>query len=74
MFQLIINFFWSIFFFNMQAFGFSFFWILGLWALIGLMIWSFHRVDKLAAWLQVPYFLWVTFAAYLTYVVWQLNP
>ena len=73
LFQLIFNFFWSIFFFNMQAFGLSFLWILGLWVLIGLMIRSFFKVDTMAAWLQVPYFLWVTFAAYLNYTVWQLN-
>lgn len=73
LFQLIFNFFWSIFFFNMQAFGFSFLWILGLWVLIGLMLRSFFKGDTLAAWLQVPYFLWVTFAAYLNYTVWQLN-
>ena len=71
--QLFFNFFWSIFFFNMGAYGFSFLWILGLWVLIGLMILSFYKVDKIAAWLQVPYFLWVTFAAYLNYAVWQLN-
>lgn len=73
LFQLIFNFFWSIFFFNMHAFGFSLLWLLGLWALILLMIQSFYKVDRLAAWLQIPYFLWVTFAAYLNYVVWQLN-
>jgi len=74
LFQLIFNFFWSLFFFNMGAYGFSFLWILGLWVLIGLMIASFYKVDKIAAWLQVPYFLWVSFAAYLNYVVWKLNP
>ena len=73
LFQLIFNFFWSIFFFNMRAFGFSLLWILALWVLIGLMILSFYKTDKLAAWLQVPYFLWVTFATYLTWQVWRLN-
>ena len=74
LFQLIFNFFWSLFFFNMRAFGFSLLWILALWALIGLMILSFRKVDPPAALLQIPYFLWVTFATYLTYTVWQLNP
>jgi len=37
------------------------------------MILSFRKVDKLAAWLQVPYLLWVTFAAYLNFGVWMLN-
>ena len=73
LFQLIFNFFWSFFFFNMQAFGFSLLWIIVLWVLIGLMILSFSKTDKVAAWLQVPYFLWVTFAAYLTYAAWRLN-
>ena len=73
LYQLIFNFFWSIFFFNMGAYGFSFLWILGLWVLIGLMILAFYPVDKVAAYLQVPYFLWVTFATYLTYAAWKLN-
>ena len=72
-FQLIFNFFWSLFFFNIRAFGFSLLWILALWALIGLMIISFRKVDPTATLIQIPYFLWVTFAAYLTYVVWRLN-
>lgn len=73
LFQLIFNFFWSFFFFNMRAFGFSLLWILALWMLILLMIRSFFMVDRLAAWLQVPYLLWAAFAAYLNYAVWRLN-
>jgi len=73
LFQLIFNFFWSVFFFNMEAYGFSFLWILGLWLLIVRMVRSFSKVDKPAAWLQIPYLLWVTFAAYLNYQVWQMN-
>lgn len=73
LFQLIFNFFWSLFFFNMEAYGFSFLWILGLWLLILLMIRSFSQVDKAAAYLQIPYLLWVTFAAYLNDAAWKLN-
>ena len=72
-FQLVFNFFWSLFYFNMQAFGFSLLWILGLWLLILLMILAFRRVDPLAAKLQIPYLIWVTFAAYLNFVMWQIN-
>lgn len=71
--QLIVNFFWSLLFFNAQAFGFSFLWLLLLWILILAMILSFKKVDKTAAWLQLPYLLWVTFATYLNYMVWMLN-
>ena len=71
--QLAFNFFWSIIFFNLQAFGFAFFWLLALWLLIIGMIATFRRVDRPAAWLQIPYLLWVTFAAYLNGGVWLLN-
>ncbi|MBQ6808211.1 MAG: tryptophan-rich sensory protein [Firmicutes bacterium] len=71
--QLAVNFFWSIIFFNLQAFGFAFLWILLLWSLILLMILSFRQVDQLAARLQLPYLLWVSFAAYLNFGVWLLN-
>ena len=71
--QLIVNFFWSLIFFNAQAFGFAAIWLLFLWALVLLMILQFYKVDKLAAYLQIPYFVWLTFAAYLNIAVWILN-
>lgn len=71
--QLIVNFFWSLIFFNAQAFGFAFFWLLLLWLLVLLMILAFREVDPLSAWLQVPYLLWLTFAACLNLGVWYLN-
>lgn len=71
--QLAFNFFWSILFFNFQAFGFALIWLLLLWGLILWMIFAFRKVDSLAAWMQVPYLLWVTFAAYLNLGVWRLN-
>lgn len=71
--QLVFNFFWSIIFFNLQSFGFALVWLLVLWVLILWMILTFYKVDKAAALLQIPYLLWVTFAAYLNYGVWMLN-
>lgn len=71
--QLTFNFFWSIIFFNCQAFGFALIWLILLWILILLTILSFRKVDQLAAWIQIPYLLWVTFAAYLNLGVWLLN-
>ena len=71
--QLIVNFFWSLIFFNAQAYGFAFFWLIALWLLVLWMILTFRKVDPLAAWLQVPYLLWLTFAAYLNAGIWLLN-
>ncbi len=72
--QLVVNFFWSLIFFNAGAYGFAFFWLLLLWALVIAMILFFHRTAPPAARLQIPYLLWLTFAAYLNFGVWILNP
>ena len=71
--QLAFNFFWSIIFFNWQAFAFAFSWLAALWILLFRMIRNFRKADKLAARLQLPYLLWVNFAAYLNLGVWILN-
>lgn len=71
--QLVVNFFWSLIFFNAQAYGFAFIWLLLLWGLVFWMILAFRKVDPLAAKLQIPYLLWLTFAAYLNLGVWYLN-
>lgn len=71
--QLIVNFFWSLIFFNLRAYGFALLWLCLLWVLIVWMIAAFRQTDRWAAWLQIPYLLWVTFAAYLNWGVWVLN-
>ena len=72
--QLAVNFFWSLIFFNLQSFGLALIWLVLLWGLVLGMIFVFRRVDSLAAWLQVLYLLWVTFAVYLNLGVWLMNP
>ena len=71
--QLFFNFCWTLIFFNLQAFGAAFLWLVALWALILCMLLYFRRVDPLAGWLQLPYLLWVAFAGYLNLSVWLLN-
>ena len=71
--QLAFNFCWSLLFFNAKVYGFAFIWLVLLWGLIVMMIYAFYQVDKTAAYLQIPYLAWVTFAAYLNFMVWQLN-
>jgi tryptophan-rich sensory protein len=71
--QLAVNFFWSIIFFNLQAFGLALVWLVLLWILVLRMLLAFRRVDPVAGWLQLPYLLWVSFAAYLTAGVLLLN-
>ena len=71
--KLAVNFLWSIIFFNLQAYGFAFFWLILLWVLILTMIYLFCKIDKPAALLQIPYAIWVTFAGYLNLMIWLMN-
>lgn len=71
--QLIINFFWSLIFFNARAYDFALLWLILLFVLVLWMTLEFRKTDPLAALLQVPYLLWLAFAAYLNYGVWMLN-
>lgn len=71
--QLIFNFFWSIFFFNMQWYLFSFAWLVALWFLILLTAKLFRQSSRAAGYLLLPYLLWVAFAGYLNLGVYLLN-
>jgi Tryptophan-rich sensory protein (mitochondrial benzodiazepine receptor homolog) len=71
--QLIVNFLWTIVFFNLEMRLLAFIWLLILWVLIIRMIRLFYKVDPLAAYLQIPYLIWVTFAGYLNLATYLLN-
>ncbi len=71
--QLVANFLWSIVFFNLRWYLFAYIWLMLLWVLIIVMIVQFRRVSRLAAYLQIPYLLWVTFASYLNLMIYILN-
>lgn len=71
--QLAVNFFWSIIFFKFEAYLSAFIWLILLLVLIGVMIFRFWGINKAAAVLQIPYFLWTVFAGYLTLFVYILN-
>jgi tryptophan-rich sensory protein len=47
--------------------------IILMWTSILLMITSFYAINKTAAWLQLPYLLWVSFASVLNASIWYLN-
>ncbi len=71
--QLIINSLWSFFFFNLKWFLFSFFLVLVILILVIIMILRFYKINKLSAYLQIPYVLWLCFAAVLNFNVFLLN-
>ncbi|MBK6679948.1 MAG: tryptophan-rich sensory protein [Ignavibacteriales bacterium] len=71
--QLAFNFAWSFIFFEFRLIGVAFFEILLVLASVIWMITTFYPLNKKAALLQIPYFLWVTFASALNGAVWILN-
>ena len=71
--SLFFNFFWSVIFFNFRAFLFAFIWLAVLLFLIVRTIMKYHRIKPAAAYLQIPYALWVAFAGYLNFAIWLLN-
>ena len=72
--QLAFNALWTWLFFAWRLGAAAFFEILILWTLILCTFVAFLRVRPIAAWLIIPYLVWVSFAAVLTYAIWQSNP
>ena len=71
--QLVLNFLWSFIFFNQHQIGWALVDIAALWLFILLTIFAFARINKVAAWLLVPYIAWVSFAGILNFTIYQLN-
>lgn len=71
--QLILNTLWSIIFFGQQNPAGAFLEIIFLWIAIIATIFIFAKISRAAAWLLIPYILWVSFAGFLNYTIWQLN-
>lgn len=71
--QLILNILWSVIFFGWNNPGLAFVEIIALWLAILATIIAFAKVSKPAAWLLVPYILWVSFASVLNFAIFWLN-
>ena len=71
--QLIANSLWSIIFFGMKNIPLALIEIIILLVLIFATIMKFYKINKAAAYLLIPYFLWGSFATFLTYSIWILN-
>lgn len=71
--QLVLNMLWTFFFFYLQKPFLGFIEILILLVFIVLTIWKFYSLRPAAAYLMVPYLLWVGFATVLTFSLWNLN-
>ncbi len=71
--QLLVNASWSLLFFTLHKPLYAFIALISLWLLILASIMMFHRLNKLAAYLLLPYLAWVSFAGALNLAIYFLN-
>lgn len=71
--QLIVNFIWPLLFFNGRMFLAAFICLMILWLMVLWMTSLFYKIKPWAAYMQIPYILWLTFAAYLNWTIYTLN-
>jgi len=71
--QLVLNFFWSYIFFTLKKLSWAFIEIIFLWIMIIVTIIISYPISALAAYLMIPYILWVSFASILNYSIFRLN-
>jgi tryptophan-rich sensory protein len=71
--QMLLNFAWSFLFFYFNLIGVALIEIILLWASIAAMIYLFYKIKPFAAYLNIPYLLWVSFATILNAGYYFLN-
>ena len=71
--NLFVNFLWSPIFFGLNLRLFALIWIILLDIVVGYMFYCFLKVNKKAAYLQIPYMVWCLFATYLNLAYYLLN-
>ncbi len=71
--QLLLNFLWTPVFFHFHATRVAMFIIVLLWLAILITAICFWQLDRIAAWLMLPYLVWVTFATTLNFEICRLN-
>ena len=72
--QLALNAAWPWVFFGLRRLDWAFLLIVAMVVAIVATIAAFYRVRRRAAFLLVPYLVWVAFAGALSFAVWRLNP
>ena len=71
--QLIMNFMWSLIFFNHKLYFVAFIWLMVMWLIVIFCAIGFYSIKKTATYLFIPYIVWLTFAAYLNLGTYLLN-
>ncbi len=72
--QLALNVIWALIFFGSHNIGVALAGIIALWICLALTVVEFGRISRKAAVSLFPYLAWVSFAFFLNYAFWILNP
>lgn len=67
--QLLVNLFWPVLFFRLEAYVTAFFWLALLWYLVFITFQKFTKINVVAGNLLIPYLVWLTYAGYLNLVI-----
>ena len=71
--QLFVNFLWPIIFFLLKMYFTAFLWIILLIILVVAMIKELFNKNKISAYIEIPYLIWLIFATYLNIGIFLLN-
>lgn len=71
--QLMANIAWSAIFFNLHRIGWSLVEIIFLDIMVTYCLLTFHKINRLAGWLMLPYLIWICFATVLNFSLWLAN-
>lgn len=71
--QLGLNFLWSILFFGFQLRLTALVDLILLFVFVVVMVYKFYKINKIAAYLNIPYILWIVYALILNYYIWFIN-
>ena len=71
--QLALNFLWSILFFGLQLRLTALIDLILLLVFLVIMVYKFYKIKPIAAYLNIPYILWLIYAGVLNYFVWLIN-
>lgn len=72
-FQLFVNALWTPIFFGLNFYLFAFIWLVFLLILVIIMFNNFYKIDKVSAYINIPYIVWLLFAGYLNLFIFILN-
>lgn len=71
--QLIVNSLWTVIFFGLKLRLLALFWLVLIIILVIIMFIKFYKINRVSAYLLIPYLIWLFFAGYLNLAIYLIN-